>query len=177
MRAADEDRFREFARDNALALRRYGYLLCGDWQLAEDLVQTTLYKLYGAWPRIRGTDRPMSYARRTLTRCWLDERRRPWRRSEHHADALPEVADGAADPAVLQQRAGLSAALTAALAELAPRQRAVLVLRYFCDLPVAETARELRCSEGTVRSQATRALKSLRSLYPVDSGFLAESEL
>ncbi len=65
---------------------------------------------------------------------------------------------------------------TAAVAELAPRQRAVLV-RYFCDLPVAETARELRCSEGTVRSQATRALKSLRSLYPVDSGFLAESEL
>ena len=172
MRAADEDRFREFARGNAVALRRYGYLLCGDWQLAEDLVQTTLYKMYGAWPGIRGTDRPMSYARRTLTRCWLDERRRPWRRSEHHTDALPEVVDAAADPAVLQQRAGLRAELATALATLAPQQRAVLVLRYFCDLTVAETGRELRCSEGTVRSQASRALKTLR-----DAELELESEL
>ena len=174
MRAADEDRFREFARDNAVPLRRYGYLLCGDWHLAEDLVQTTLHKMYGAWPRIRGTDRPVSYARQTLTRCWLDERRRPWRRSERHTDALPEVADAAADPAVLQQHAGLRTELATALAALAPRQRAVLVLRYFCELPVAETARELRCSEATVRSQATRALRTLRGAFP-DS--LAESEL
>src|SRR2546423_8427200 len=104
MRAADEDRFREFARGNAVALRRYGYLLCGDWQLAEDLVQTTLYKMYGAWPGIRGTDRPMSYARRTLTRCWLDERRPPWRRAAHPTDPLPQVPDHAADPPLLQPR-------------------------------------------------------------------------
>jgi RNA polymerase sigma-70 factor (sigma-E family) len=175
MRAADEDRFREFARGNAVMLRRYGYLLCGDWHLAEDLVQTTLYKMYGAWPRIRGTDRPMSYARRTLTRCWLDERRRPWRRSEHHTDALPEVADETADPS--RHPAGLRPELATALAALAPRQRAVLVLRYFCDLPVADAARELRCSEGTVRSQTARALQTLRSVYPAESGFLAESEL
>ncbi len=177
MRATDEDRFREFARDNAVMLRRYGYLLCGDWHLAEDLVQTTLYKMYGAWPRIRGTDRPVSYARQTLTRCWLDERRRPWRRSERRTGTLPEVVDPAADPAAHQQRSGLRAELAAALDQLAPRQRAVLVLRYFCELPVAETARELRCSEGTVRSQAARALTALRSIYPMGSGYLTESGL
>ncbi len=175
MRAADEDRFREFARDNAALLRRYGYLLCGDWHLAEDLVQTTLYKLYGVWPRIHATDRPVSYARQTLIRCWLDERRRPWRRSENRTGTVPDVVDTTADPAVHQHRSGLRAELAAALDELAPRQRAVLVLRYFCDLPVSETARELRCSEGTVRSQASRALAALRGVYP--TGHLTESGL
>lgn len=75
MRKADEARFREFARSHAAPLRRSAYLLCGDWHLAEDLTQTALIKMYRAWPRVSRTDRPISYARMTLLRCWLDERR------------------------------------------------------------------------------------------------------
>jgi DNA-directed RNA polymerase specialized sigma24 family protein len=75
MRKSDEDRFREFARGNAIALRRSAYLLCGDWHLADDLVQTTLIKLHGAWPRVHRRHQPVSYARKILLRSWLDERR------------------------------------------------------------------------------------------------------
>jgi RNA polymerase sigma-70 factor (sigma-E family) len=162
MRAASEDRFREFARQNVGPLRQFAYLLCGDWHLAEDLVQTALHKMYGAWPRIHGTDRPMSYARQTLTRCWLDERRKPWRRVERRTEDLPEVADVRGDPAEFHEQEVRRGELVTALDSLGPRQRAVLVLRYFCDLSVAEAAVELRCSEGTVRSQAARGLANLR---------------
>src|SRR5205085_772930 len=64
MRKADEERFREFARGTAAMLRRSAYLLCGDWHLADDLVQTTLIKMHRAWPRVTRTERPISYARK-----------------------------------------------------------------------------------------------------------------
>lgn len=163
MRQADEDRFREFARTQAGLLRRCGYLLCGDWHLADDLVQTTLIKLYRAWPRISDTDRPVSYARATLVRCWLDERRRPWRRAEERSGDVPEVEDATVDPARCQDRAVVRAELLTALAQLPKRQRAVLVLRFFTGLSVQETAVELGCSEGTVKSHTARALAALRT--------------
>jgi RNA polymerase sigma-70 factor (sigma-E family) len=163
MRKADEDRFRDFARDQALLLRRCAYLLCGDWHLAEDLVQTTLVKLYGAWPRIQDTDRPFNYARRTLTRCWLDERRRPWRRAEERSGEVPEVVDPGVDPALAHHRTVMRSDLLGALADLPPRQRAVLVLRYFSGMSVAEVAQALGCAEGTVKSQTFKALAALRS--------------
>lgn len=162
MRKSDEDRFREFAREQAVMLRRSAYLLCGDWHLAEDLVQSTLVKMYGAWPRIQRTDRPVNYARVTLTRCWLDERRRPWRRSEERSGELPEVADGTVDPALALQRSSARRHLFDALAEVPPRQRAVLVLRYFSGFSVAETAEAMDCTEGTVKSQTARGLDALR---------------
>jgi RNA polymerase sigma-70 factor (sigma-E family) len=163
MRKSDEERFREFARGNAAALRRSAYLLCGDWHLADDLTQTTLIKLHGAWPRVAGRHQPVSYARKILLRCWLDEKRRPWRRAERRDGDLPDGADPAGGPAAAQDIAGLRAELFGMLGTLPPRQRAVLVLRYFDALSVGETAVVLGCSEGTVKSQAARGLATMRS--------------
>lgn len=163
MRRVDEERFREFARGNAVALRRSAFLLCGDWHLADDLTQTTLIKLHGAWPRIGHRHEPVSYARKILLRTWLDERRRPWRRAERHGGDLPDNADPAAGPAALQDVVALRAELFGLLGALPPRQRAVLVLRYFESLSVGETAAVLGCSEGTVKSQASRGLSVLRA--------------
>jgi len=163
MRRADDDRFREFARGNAMMLRRSAYLLCGDWHLAEDLVQSTLIKMHRAWPRVTGTDRPMSYARKTLLRCWLDERRRPWRRVEQRDGRVQDGVDVDADPALAAQQGDLRGELFRVLSTVPPRQRAVLVLRFFESLSVAETAEVLGCSEGTVRSQALRGLAAMRA--------------
>jgi RNA polymerase sigma-70 factor (sigma-E family) len=163
VRKSDDERFREFARGNAAGLRRSAYLLCGDWHLADDLTQTTLIKLHGAWPRVARRHQPVSYARKILLRCWLDERRRPWRRAERRVGDMPDSADPAAGPAHVQDAAGLRAELFGLLAVLPPRQRAVLVLRYFESLSVDETAAVLGCSEGTVKSQAARGLATVRS--------------
>jgi len=163
MRKADEDRFRQFARDQTRALRRSAYLLCGDWHLAEDLVQATLIKLHGAWPRIERRHQPNSYARKVLLRCWLDERRRPWRRSERRDGAVPEGALLAPDAAHSLHRAESRAELFDALSRVPSRQRAVLVLRFFESLSVRETADALGCSEGTVKSQTARGLATMKA--------------
>ncbi|HEX4724417.1 MAG TPA: sigma-70 family RNA polymerase sigma factor [Pseudonocardiaceae bacterium] len=162
MNADDDARFREFARARALALRRTAYLLCADWHLAEDLVQTTLIKLYRVWPRLPAADPIDNYTRRILLRCWLDEQRRPWRRRERRDGIVPERPDELLDTAHAALVGGVSDVLLAALATLGPKQRAVVVLRYCADLSVAEVAVSLRCSEGTVRSQAARGLATLR---------------
>ena len=148
MRKADEDRFRAFARANSTVLRRSAYLLCGDWHLAEDLTQAALIKMHRAWPRVTRTDRPMSYARKTLLRCWIDEQRRPWRRVERRDGQVPDGADIGADPALVAQQGDLRAELFRVLSAVPPRQRAVLVLRFYESLSVAETAEVLGCSEG-----------------------------
>jgi RNA polymerase sigma-70 factor (sigma-E family) len=177
MRKTDEDRFREFARNNAMAMRRSAFLLCGDWHMAEDLVQTALIKMHRAWPRVSRTDRPVSYARKTLLRCWLDERRRPWRRAERRDGLVPDGADGAVDPVVAQEQRDLRTELFDALSAVPPRQRAVLVLRYFESLSVAEAAEVLGCSEGTVKSQTARGLAAMKAaLDPVAEAAL-RSEL
>jgi RNA polymerase sigma-70 factor (sigma-E family) len=163
MRKADEDRFREFARGQASLLRRSAFLLCGDWHLADDLVQATLIKMHRAWPRVARTDRPVSFARKTLLRCWLDERRRPWRRREQRVYAVPDHPDDGGDPALAAQREDVRAELFRVLSGMAPRQRAVLVLRYFEGLSVVETAEALGCSEGTVKSQTARGLATMKA--------------
>ncbi|TDP96256.1 SigE family RNA polymerase sigma factor [Labedaea rhizosphaerae] len=157
----DEDAsFREFARAKTVQLRRTAYLLCGDWHLAEDLVQTTLIKLYRVWSKAHRGGPVDNYSRRILVRCWFDEQRKPWRRKEKRDGQVPEVVDARVDPAA----AGLSDHLVKALAELTPRQRATVVLRYCNDLPVAEVAAVLGCSEGTVKSQTARGLDALRAV-------------
>ncbi|MEV7041157.1 SigE family RNA polymerase sigma factor [Amycolatopsis sp. NPDC051061] len=157
MRAGDDADFREFARARALALRRTAYLLCGDWHLSEDLVQNALVKLYRVWPKITRRGPVDNYVRQVLLRCWLDERRRPWRHRERHDGVVP-------DRPSTEPEAGISASLLRALAEVPPKQRAAVVLRYCVDLPAAEVAEVLRCSEGTVRSQAARGLETLRGV-------------
>lgn len=162
MNAEEDASFREFARANTLPLRRTAYLLCTDWHLAEDLAQTALIKLYRAWTRVHGSERIDNYVRRILLRCWFDEQRRPWRRRENRDGIVPEPADALLDPATGPGADGRTDLLVRALATIAPRQRAAVVLRYCADLPITDVAATLGCSEGTVKSQTARGLASLR---------------
>jgi RNA polymerase sigma-70 factor (sigma-E family) len=146
--------YREYVSARLEPLRRTAYLLCGDWHTADDLVSMALTKLFRHWRRVSAMDNVDAYVRRIVLNAWLDERRRPWRREQSAAE-VPDRQVVAPDSA---QRL----ALMAYLQELPPRRRAVLVLRYFCDLSVEETAEVLSCSTGTVKSQTSRALDTLR---------------
>ena len=152
-----EDEFRELYAARAAALRRTAFLLCGDWHAAEDLVQVSFAKLYAAWRRV---DRPEPYLRQVLVRAWVDETRRPHRRERPVAE-LPEAAG----------RAGSSTEdrelLKAALLRVPPGQRACLVLRFFDDMSVADTARALGVNESTVKSQTSRGLQALREVTSI----------
>lgn len=140
------------------AMRGTAYLLCGDWHRAEDLVQQTFTKIYLAWRRIQRHEAMDSYTRQTLIRTFLSERRRGWFRHEsvesEATDRAAAAADFAADRLVLLE----------ALVKVPPRQRAVLVLRYWEDQSVEQTAALLDCSTGNVKSQASRGLATLRGL-------------
>ncbi|MEU5963815.1 SigE family RNA polymerase sigma factor [Micromonospora parva] len=153
----DVEGYRDYVGARLEPLRRTAYLLCGDWHTADDLVSTALVKLLRHWPRVSVMANPDAYVRRALLRVWLDERRRPWRREA----AWAEVPDQPS-AAVATEGAADRLTILALLAELPPRRRAVLVLRYFCDLSVEETARELGCTAGTVKSQSARAIEALR---------------
>ena len=145
------DSFEEYVAARRSALLRTAYLLTGHREDAEDLVQVALVKAVPHWARIAGDPEP--YVRKILARESISRwRRRRWR--EVHTDAVPEGAvEGPGDDRLV---------LRAALAGLAPRQRAVIVLRYYEDLTEAETARVLGISVGTVKSQARDALARLR---------------
>jgi RNA polymerase sigma-70 factor (sigma-E family) len=155
MNAEDDTKFREYPRAKSLQLRRTAYLLCGDWHFAEDLAQTALMKLYSAWPRVRDSAGIDQYVRRILLRSWLDEQRKPWRRKENRDGVVP-------DRERFDTPEAISEVLVGALAQLPAKQRAAVVLRYCQDLPIAEVAAALRCSEGTVKSQTSRGLETLR---------------
>lgn len=163
MGESDEDAFRRFALASAASLRRSAFLFCGDWHLAEDLVQATMIKIYRSWSRVRQRDTLANYGRTVLLRTWLDEKRRPWRRSELAGADLPEQSAEGADPAEETGRLWARDVVHQGMLALPRRQRAVLVLRYFDDLSVAETAEVMRCSEGTVKSQTARGLAALRA--------------
>jgi RNA polymerase sigma-70 factor (sigma-E family) len=151
----DREQFREFMVSRWPELVRLGYALTGDRWLAEDLAQTALASACTAWWRVRRADNPDAYVRRILINA--SNRRFRKRRPAELARGLPEAA--LADPAAL---AGQRSDLMTALRGLPPRQRAVIVLRYWADLSDAQVAALLGCSEGTVRSQAWRALAKLR---------------
>ena len=162
MRRADEELYREFVTSRLEPLRRTAYLLCRDMYLADDLVSITFTKLYRYWRRAREADNLDAYVRGMLTNTWLTERRRPWHR-ESSVEELPELSVADAPPA---DRAELLRLLQA----LPARQRAVVVLRFYCDLSVAQTAETLRITEGAVKSQSARGLAALRvaaSEFPV----------
>jgi RNA polymerase sigma factor (sigma-70 family) len=152
MRKADEQGFREFAAANAASLRRTAYLFCGDWHTAEDLMQSSLMKMYVAWKRIKDLDNLIAYARKVLLRTWLDEKRRPWRRAEQRDGELPDAADATVDPDTTSAKLWARELVHTAL------------LRYFEDLPVAEVAVAMGCTEGTVKSQTARGLATLRTI-------------
>lgn len=157
MRADADEEFTAYAARSAARLRRTAYLLCGDWQRAEDELQAALVKLYLSWHRVRSRGALDAFVRTTLVRGLIDSGRRPWRRERAQA-ALPELAAPQSLP--VEDRL----AVRDALALVPPRQRAVLVLRFYEDCDVAETARLIGCSEGTVKSQTARGLARLREL-------------
>ena len=154
MRADADEEFTAYTAASAARLRRTAYLLCGDWQRAEDELQAALVKLYLSWNRVRARGALDAFVRKTLVRGLIDEHRRPWRRERAQA-VLPDRA--APESLPLEDRL----AIRDALALVPPRQRAVLVLRFYEDCDVAETARLTGCSEGTVKSQTARALNTL----------------
>ncbi|WP_243704964.1 SigE family RNA polymerase sigma factor [Micromonospora sp. KC723] len=151
-----EEEFREFVAARSGALLRTAYLLAGDWATAEDLLQTALTKTYLAWKRLGGIDAVESYARRVMVNTSTSWWRRRWH-GERPTEVLPERAgvdeiEQQLDRDVLWQH----------LSALPARQRAVLVLRFYEDMSEAQTAALLEISPGTVKSQTSRALATLR---------------
>ncbi len=147
----------EFVAARAKALYRSAYVLAaGDAHLAEDLVQETLSRVYVHWKRVSGADNPVAYAQTVLVRTFLSLRRRR-SSTERPVGNLPDGAASGPDTA-------LRLTLLDALGQLPPRDRAVLLLRYWEDRSIEETAQMLRLSSSAVRSQGTRALGRLRAL-------------
>jgi RNA polymerase sigma-70 factor (sigma-E family) len=155
----DAVEFRDWVAARRLSLRRTGFLLCGDWFLADDLVQDALTKVYAAWPRVASSRDPEAYARKVLLNTYLNHRRRSFRR-EHPVSQVPEP-EQLHQPHQLDETPGEQ--LVRALMLVPEGQRAVLVLRYWEDLSVGQTAQLLGTSEGNVKSQASRGLATLRA--------------
>ncbi len=151
--------FTEFVHATWPSLYRTAYLLLGDRAEAEDLVQSALAKTYASWGRVRDLEAAPGYARTTLINTassWF--RKKSWR-NERPTEVLPEPAAGSTGPDPSDRTAVLTA-----LAQLPRRQRAVIVLRYYEDLSVAQTAGALGIADGTVKSQTSDALARLRTL-------------
>lgn len=144
----------DYVHGRLTALRRVALMLCGDEYQADDLVQETITKLYANWPRISRADNVDGYVHRMLVHAFLDERRRGWWRVRLLGEP-PERPDP------VQEREDRAIVRTA-LKKVPPKQQAVLVLRFLCDLPVGEVAAILGVSDGTVKSQTSHGLTALR---------------
>jgi RNA polymerase sigma-70 factor (sigma-E family) len=153
---SDRDRaFAEYFAARSGAMRVTAFLLCGDWHRAEDLVQTAFTKLYVHWNRVADHEALDPYVRKVLIHAFIDDGRRGWWRRERPQDVpIERVA-----PLVHSDD---RLVLLAALGRVPARQRAVLVLRYWEDLSVEDTAAALNCSTGTVKSQSSKGLETLR---------------
>lgn len=162
--------FSEFVEARSTSLFRTAYLMVGDHQLAQDLLQEALVKTLVAWPRMRDHTTVEAYTRRIVVNTSISWRRR---RSFHErpAETLPEPAGpDAVDDLVTHDE------LIEHLLALAPRQRAAIVLRYYEDLTEAQTAEVMRCSVGTVKSQVFDGLARLRSSMGPDFSHVTTSE-
>ncbi|MBW1596439.1 SigE family RNA polymerase sigma factor [Streptomyces sp. JJ38] len=158
---AQLEEFQEFAGNSGARLLRTALLLTGgDWHQAEDLVQTALAKAFASWGRVRRAENQDAYVRTVLVRTHLSQRRLR-RSTERPVAVVPDSACGEGDPA-------LRVALLQALARLPARDRAVLVLRYWEDRSVEQTAAELGLRAGTVRNRSMTALARLRELLDGD---------
>jgi RNA polymerase sigma-70 factor (sigma-E family) len=163
--------FEDFVAEVTDGLLRTAYLVTGDTGHAEDLVQESLFKVARRWSRVVSMESPRAYARKILINLALDGSQR---RSRHQAELADQrLADGHLSlwrKSEISWGVGVEAddrlELIRALGELPPRQRAVLVLRYFDDLTESEVASTLGCSVGTVKSTSSRALEKMRALVP-----------
>lgn len=159
-RPPTDEEFAELVHACWASLYRTAYLMLGDAAEAEDLVQTALAKTYANWRRVRSIDAAPGYARTTLVNTaasWF--RKKGWR-NERPTEVLPETTPSAGHETDLSDRH----AVIDALGTLPPRQRAVVVLRFYEDLSVAQVAHALGITEGTVKSQTSEALSKLRIL-------------
>lgn len=163
MQAEEEAHFHSFVAARWIHLVRTAYLLTGDPHDAEDVTQAALAKAYRSWRRVARMDSPEAYVRRMLVTCNSD-RFRKRRVSERLTDSVPDRSVSDSAVAWADERS----VLMEALAQLPDRQRAVVVMRYWEDLSEAETADVLGCSQGTVKSQASKALVKLRAWPGLD---------
>jgi RNA polymerase sigma-70 factor (sigma-E family) len=154
---AEPDGFRAYVEARQHALLGTAWLLTGDWQHAEDLVQTALAKVWPRWDRIVAKGDPDGYVRRAVVTSYLTWRRRRWH-GERPSETFPETASGQDEYVA----ADLRTAFGRLLPELAPRQRTIVVLRFYEDLSVEQVASLMGCSVGTVKSQTAKALARLR---------------
>ncbi len=155
MNRSRDAEYTEYVTARLPSLRELAAVLCGDWQRADDLVQATLTTLYVHWGRAGAASHPDAYARAVLVREFIHERRSAWVK---RVSLGGRVADSPA--AAVDHDAALD--LRAAVSALPPRQRATLVLRFYCDLNVDQAAEILGCSPGTVKSQTAKALAAVR---------------
>jgi len=161
MRHTREAEYTEYVQARLGWLRRTAYLLGQDWQAADDLVQTAITRLYTHWGRARKAASLDAYARRILVNAFLDERRSAWVRRVTLPGEYEERPAAGHD-------AEMRLEVRAALRSLPPRQRATVVLRYYCDCPIEEAAEILGVTPGTVKSQTAKGLTALRlALAPV----------
>lgn len=154
--------FEEWARARTPGLLRAAYLLTGEVHAAHDLVQDTLVRVADAWGRASREGRPDAYARRTMHRLSIDRWRRRRSRPTEVLTDQPGRGHAAPDGGGVERRL----LLDEAIGRLTPRQRAVLVLRFYDDLTEVATAEVLGCSTSTVKSQTRVALARLRALAP-----------
>jgi RNA polymerase sigma-70 factor (sigma-E family) len=157
----EDERFAAYVSARSRWLRRMAYLLCQDWHRADDLVQTAVTRLYVHWRRAEKVENLDGYTRTVLLRTFFAEQRTlRWRRGGNGAPT-PELAAAGSD---LEAEMDLRYALR----NLPPRQRAAVVLRYYCDLSVEQTAEAMNCSTGNVKSQTARGLAALRRVLETE---------
>jgi RNA polymerase sigma-70 factor (sigma-E family) len=171
MQQSDEDRFADFVRVHSASLFRTAYLMTGDYQRAEDVLQAALVRLYQRWVKVEAMEWPVGYARKVVVSQAVSW----WRKRSSHESLLQvwdEPAwDGRVDDVAEHER------VWRAVLSLPRRQRAVMVLRYYEDLTEAQIAETLGIAPGTVKSQAhaaTRRLAELLAEPQIESALPAE---
>jgi RNA polymerase sigma-70 factor (sigma-E family) len=164
-----EPEFDEYVAARLSSLRQLAFVLSRDWHQADDVVQGALTKLYLHWPKARAATSIDAYVRTIVIREFLRQQRSSWARLVSVTSLLPDRPGAASD-------ADTALDVGAALATLPVRQRATLVLRFYCDLSVEQSAQVLDCSPGTVKSQTAKALRALRRLLGTESGIDGTSE-
>ena len=161
--AAKDAEFTDYLAARQPSLLRTAYLLTGDRHQAEDVLQTSLAKLYLAWDKVRDRSSVDAYVRRIMVNENNSLWRRGWKKREYATEVMPEPT-----PHVDEYDEGRSAALWDVVRSLPPKARAVVVLRYYEQLSEAETADALGISVGTVKSQCSRAIAALRERVPAE---------
>jgi RNA polymerase sigma-70 factor (sigma-E family) len=168
---ASSAQFDEFVRARTGSLLRSAYLLTGDQHLAEDLVQSALVRTHRAWKRLHDTNNAEAYTRKTMYHLQVAW----WRRKRFKETSDDGVSDSAVSIPDSSEATVRKMVLRDALAHLPPRQRAVIVLRFYEDRTVPDTAEILNCSTGTVKSQTAKAISSLRKQRPELAQFTERS--